>query len=99
MNLTDASGRFMRWRLRLSEFYFEIKYKKGIPNEQADAISLLTTEGGAIVDVEEYEIPCYTMGEEDDESGYYDLLSTMEREEEMEKPISTEELVREKSHD
>ena len=29
MKVTDPSGRLIRWRLRLSEFDFEIKYKKG----------------------------------------------------------------------
>lgn len=99
INVTDASGRLMRWRLRLWEFYFEIKYKKGIFNAQADTLSRLTTEGGTTVDVEEDEIHCYMTWEEDDESGYYDLLATMEIEEENLKPISTEELVRKQAQD
>ncbi|CDF40830.1 unnamed protein product [Chondrus crispus] len=45
MNVTDPSGRLIRWRLRLSEFDFEIKYKKGKANSQADALSRLRTAG------------------------------------------------------
>ena len=30
MNLTDASGRLARWRLRLLEFEFTVQYKKGL---------------------------------------------------------------------
>ncbi len=42
-NITEPSGRLMRWRLLLSEFDFEIKYKKGNLNCQADALSRLRT--------------------------------------------------------
>ncbi|CDF32470.1 unnamed protein product [Chondrus crispus] len=45
MNVTDPSGRLIRWRLRLSEFDFKIKYKKGKANSQADALSRLRTAG------------------------------------------------------
>ena len=47
----------MRWRLRLSEFDFTVKYKKGAANTQADALSRLPTTGYTQVDVDE-EIPC-----------------------------------------
>lgn len=30
MNITDPSGWLIRWRIRLSEFSFEIRHKKGI---------------------------------------------------------------------
>ena len=45
INVTDPSGRLIRWRLRLSEFDFKIKYKIGKANSQADALSRLLTEG------------------------------------------------------
>ena len=44
-NLSDASNRLARWRLRLLEFDFEIKYRKGANNTVADAISRLPTYG------------------------------------------------------
>ena len=39
LTIDDPSGRLMRWRLRLAEFDFEVKYKKGKENAQADALS------------------------------------------------------------
>ncbi|MGH0053304.1 MAG: reverse transcriptase/ribonuclease H family protein, partial [Sphaerochaetaceae bacterium] len=41
MTITDPSGRLMHWRLRLSEYDFEVQYKKGLKNYQADALSRL----------------------------------------------------------
>ena len=59
MEITEPSGRLMRWRLRLSEFDFVVKYKKGVANTQADALSRLPSSGHTTVEVEE-DIPCYT---------------------------------------
>jgi len=39
MTIKDPSGRLMRWRLRLSEFRFIPKYKKGMNNAIADMAS------------------------------------------------------------
>ncbi|CDF34164.1 unnamed protein product [Chondrus crispus] len=58
MNVTDPSGRLIRWRLRLSEFDFEIKYKKGKANSQADALSRLRTAGETVEEIDD-EIPCF----------------------------------------
>ena len=58
VNLMDPSVRLIRWRLRLSEFDFEIKYKKGKANSQADAMSRLLTEGET-VDAIDNGIPCF----------------------------------------
>ena len=58
MNVTDPNGRLIRWRPRLSEFDFEIKYKKGKANSQADALSRLLTDGET-VDAIDDEIPCF----------------------------------------
>lgn len=41
LTIDDQSGRLMRWRLRLAEFDFELKYKKGRANTQDDALSRL----------------------------------------------------------
>ena len=48
----------MRWRPRLGEFDFEVKYKKGNLNTQADALSRLPTSGETTVSVDG-EIPCF----------------------------------------
>ena len=44
LTIDDPSGRLMRWRLRLAEFDFEVRYKKGKANTQADALSRLDTD-------------------------------------------------------
>ena len=60
MEVTDPSGRLMRWRLRLSEFDFQVEYKKGKANTQADALSRLRTNGETS-HIEDDEIPCYLL--------------------------------------
>ena len=58
LNIQDPSGKLLRWRLRLAEYDFEIKYKLGKLNTQADALSrLLTDSEAAHEDME--EIPCF----------------------------------------
>lgn len=42
-SLKDASSRLMRWRIKLEEFNFEIRYRKGV-NNNADAISRIKFE-------------------------------------------------------
>ncbi len=37
LEIAEPFGRLMRWRLRLSEFDFEVRYKKGRATSQADA--------------------------------------------------------------
>lgn len=68
MNLTDASARLIPWRIRRKIVFFEIKYKKGICNSQADALYPLKTEWGTVVQVEEYKTTRYTDDENGDES-------------------------------
>jgi len=43
--LTTASGRLLRWRLRLAEFDFDVKYKKGASHHLPDALSRLPSTG------------------------------------------------------
>ena len=38
-NTKNKSSRVCRWRLQLSEYKFEIEYKKGVLNTNADALS------------------------------------------------------------
>ena len=66
MNISDPSGRLIRWRLRLSEFDFIIEYKRGNLNTQADAVSRLRTLGSpqsSMEDEDDLELPCFTMGD------------------------------------
>lgn len=53
MNVTDPSGSLIRWRLRLVEFKYEIKYKRGIFNAQTDVLLRLTTDGGTVLEADE----------------------------------------------
>ncbi|CDF33203.1 unnamed protein product [Chondrus crispus] len=109
MEITDPSGRLMRWRLRLGEFDFDVKYKKGKLNTQADALSRLFTSGETTVPVDE-EIPCF-LGRfsemepvdkfsddfEDLESARFDAILTRERystDENLLDPITREEMLR-----
>ena len=41
MDMTDASSRLARWRLRLMEFAFTVKYRKGAANTVADCVTLV----------------------------------------------------------
>jgi len=43
--LTTATGRLLRLRLRLAEFDFEVKYKKGAKNHLPNALSRVPTTG------------------------------------------------------
>ena len=63
LNIQDPSGRLMRWRLRLAEFDFEVKYKLGKLNTQADALSRLYTDSEAAHEDME-DIPCFAMSED-----------------------------------
>ena len=60
MSVSDPSGRLMRWRLRLSEFDYDVEYKKARLNKQADALSRLETLGETEPFVDD-EIPCFHM--------------------------------------
>lgn len=55
----------MRWGLCLSEYDFEVHYKKCINNSEADCMSRVTTESGATGKIEK-EI-CRFATEEHDE--------------------------------
>ncbi len=58
LNIQDPSGRLLRWRLRLAEYDFEIKYKLGNLNTQADAMSRLRTSSEAAHEDME-DVPCF----------------------------------------
>lgn len=49
MKVNDLSGRLIRWRLRLSEYDFEIKYKKGQNNAVADMASRIERDAPTTV--------------------------------------------------
>ena len=63
MDMTDASFRLARWRLRLMEFDFTVKYRKGAANTVADCVSRLPTfhETSWTPDL---DISCYLVAQE-----------------------------------
>ena len=59
MNLTESTGRLTRWRLRLSEFDFEIQYRPGRVHQVPDALSrLIRPHANDAPDVDD-DIPHY----------------------------------------
>ena len=58
LTLSDPSGRLMRWRLRLSEFDFEIKYRPSRVHQVPDALSRLIAPGSDPRPVDD-EIPIF----------------------------------------
>jgi hypothetical protein len=60
LNISGDNSRLVRWRLRLSEFSFEIQYKPGRTNQVADVLSRIYTGG---TDKEEFdlEVPCLSV--------------------------------------
>lgn len=45
LNLTDASGRLVGWRVRLSESDFNVVHKAGVEHETTDKLSELRSGG------------------------------------------------------
>lgn len=76
LNVTDQSGRLIRWRLRLSEYDFEVVCKKCKANTQADALSRLPTTIETVEPIDD-EIPCFTTVERTRLMGYLDTLVNM----------------------
>ncbi len=60
MEIQEPSGRLMRWRLRLSEYDFQVMYKQGHLNTQADALSRLHTLAETVHEDWD-EIPAFTV--------------------------------------
>ena len=115
LTTTDGTGRLMRWRLRLSEFDFDVKYKKGTHNSVADCLSRLRTAGDTTTELED-EIPClplevpdeaYTDTVLSDTTPHLDewedhdllLLSSEDADDPPLRAISKDELITEQSRD
>ena len=41
-NVKDPSSRLLRWRLKLEEYDYQVVYKPGVRNTNADALSIIT---------------------------------------------------------
>jgi hypothetical protein len=54
MNIKDPSSRLLRWRIKLEEYDYEIIYKKGILNTNADALSRIN---GVVLDDDKQSPP------------------------------------------
>lgn len=62
LTIDDTSGRLIRCRLRLAEFDFENKYKKGKINTLVDTLSGLKTAGENIPQYYNDNIPVFHLG-------------------------------------
>ncbi|CDF38169.1 unnamed protein product [Chondrus crispus] len=60
LNLADSSGRLARWRLRLAEYDYEVKYRPGIKHQLADGVSRLRVDGATSEPVDD-EVPCFAV--------------------------------------
>lgn len=58
LGISDPNGQLMRWRMHLSEVDFDVRYKNGFLNTQANAIFYLRSFGEAFVLVDA-DIPTY----------------------------------------
>jgi len=58
---TDSSGRLMRWRLRLSEFTFDVQYKPSASHHVPEFMS--RTANGAAPEPIDEDIPCLALAE------------------------------------
>jgi hypothetical protein len=52
MSVKDPGSRLMRWRIQLAEYDYEIVYKPGVQNSNADALSRI---GTLAKEVDEYD--------------------------------------------
>ena len=113
LTIDDPSGRLIRWRLRLAEFDFEVKYKKGKANTQADALSRLHTSAETKPHDDNDDIPVFMNELDKNESidqidtDFIDLqyakvdseLACNMEENEQFDPIKREEILQEQLHD
>ena len=53
MSLKDPNSKLMRWKIKLDEFNFEIKYKQGKLNTNADALSRIRNQYEIIDTIED----------------------------------------------
>jgi RNase H-like domain found in reverse transcriptase len=63
LTISEPQGRLARWRIRLSEYDFEVKYKPGRCHQMADAMSRLPTEAYDESCIDD-DIPCFALEEE-----------------------------------
>ena len=85
-NLTISSNRLTKWRLRLAEYKFEVKYKKGEYNVNADSLSRVEPE------IEEEEVEIATLFEEAEPEWLEKLRKEQRNDPEISKLIKDVEL-------
>jgi len=114
LNLSDASGKLQRWRLRLLEFEFDVVHRPGIKHQAADALSRLNTQGEdeepledevptlliatEAVEADEHEVCVIFPAEDDELPGLPEVLPVVTDPATI-KPISVEELIAAQSKD
>ncbi len=71
VQISDPSGRLMRWRLRIAEYSFDVQYKKAKWNCQADTVSRIPSLFHTVAE-DDAEIPCYAVTHDSEEDGDMD---------------------------
>lgn len=103
----QTTSRLIRWRLRLLEFDYEVRYVKGKKNQIADAISRLETEGYMDYPVDE-DIPCLLLQQDEELNLYDDLPDTTLQDRDFDvvytvdegiTPVTMEEIILEQAKD
>lgn len=86
LTIEDPIGHLMRWLIRLAKYNFEVRYRKGKANTQADALSRLHTEGETIRD-ENDDIPTFVIDEDlTNYDKFVDVLHKEYKEEDFTEP-------------
>lgn len=61
MKISELDGRLILWRMRFSEFDFNVKYMKSLPKNQPDVLSRLHSLGEIAVVPVDTDIPSYPL--------------------------------------
>lgn len=82
IEIIESKGRLMRWSPRLGEFDFQIQYKKGIKNPQADALSCILFLVPTTVDFND-DFPQLNVSEPNEDEEILMLIDDLEEEKQL----------------
>ena len=73
LNLSDATGRLARWRLRLADYDYTVEHRRGIVHQAADALSRLPSDGMDETPLDD-EIPLFLVDTTSNQRDLSDLV-------------------------